>query len=136
MIEERLTRLKNEIKDTKASMPIAGSLLDTYFYSKTDSEVYIDNTTGTYKVRFIPTLPDEGLGMTDMYTYCEVLASNAPWSQYNPVQLFIREGGYVDSNTEYVYEDDFTASGFGNFTLRITAAVYSTVPGHIEIEFS
>lgn len=137
MMEERLSKLDNEIKNTKTAMPIAGSLVDTYFYSKTDTAIYPDNTTVSFKVIFTPIDSSAGIGLTNMYSYSELLANDSYWAQFNPVFLDIDEGGYVNSSGEYVYEGRFGASGYGDtYTLRITAAVYSTVPGSIRIEFS
>lgn len=137
MIEERLTKLENEIKSIKTSMPIAGSLLDTYFYNKVEVANYPDNVTASYKVKFVPLDSSSELGVTSMYTYCELLALDGYWSQFNPVFLSIQEGGYVNNSGEYEYTGSFFASGYGDsYDLRVTAAVYSTVPGSIEIEFS
>lgn len=137
MMEERINKLDTEIKNIKAAMPIAGSLLDIYFYNKIETASYPDNTSISYKVIFSPTMPALGIGLTNMYNYCELLANDTYWSQFNPVFLDIDEGGYINSSGEYVYEGSFSASGYGDtYTLQITAAVYSTVPGSIRIEFS
>lgn len=135
-MEERINKLENEVKNTKTAMPIAGSLVDTYFYSKTEIATYPDNTPISYRVRFIPASLTTGIGLTNMYSYCELLANDSYWSQFNPVFLDIDEGGYLNGSGEYVFESSFNASGYGaTYTLRITSAVYSTVPGSIVIEF-
>ena len=136
MIEERVQRLRNEIKSLKTSMPVGGSLLDTYFYSKTIvSNSYPDGATVNYRIKFNPVTPADGLGMTELFEYCEGLADNSPWSDNNPVFLAVNNGYFVDSNGSAVKENSFFMSNFGTFKARITAAVYSTVPGNIEITF-
>lgn len=135
-MEERINKLENEVKNTKTAMPIAGSLVDTYFYSKTETATYPDNTQISYRMKFIPSDPANGIGLTNMYNYCELLANDSYWSQFNPVFLDIDEGGYVNSSGEYVCDGSFNASGYGDtYTLRITVAAYSTVPGSVMIEF-
>ena len=136
MIEERVQRLRNEIKSLKTSMPVAGSLLDTYFYSTTViSTSYPDGSTVRFRIKFNPITPADGLGMTELFEYCESLADNAPWSDDNPVFLSVQNGYFVDGNGSAVREDTFSTTGMGTFKARITAAVYSTVPGNIEITF-
>ena len=136
MMEERMVKLENEIKSTKTAMPVAGSLVDTYFYSKTETATYPDNTPISYRVKFVPSNLAEGIGLTNMYNYCELLANDSYWSQFNPVFLDIDEGGFINSSGEYVYTGSFNASGYGaTYTLRITVAAYSTVPGSVMIEF-
>lgn len=134
MMEERLEKVDNEIKSLKASMPVAGSMLDTYFYTKVSSAVYPDGATANYRVRFIPADPSGGLGITNVYTYCESLASVSPWSQYNPVYLAVDSGYYKNISGEAVFDDSFSSTGYGTCEVRITAAVSSTVPGSIKIE--
>lgn len=134
MMEERLEKIGDEIKFLKSSMPIAGSMLDTYFYTKVASATYSDGATAHYRVKFIPADSSLGLGITNVYNYCEGLASSSPWSQYNPVFLSVSNGYYKNSAGEAVFDDQFTNSGYGSFEVRVTAAVSSTVPGSIQIE--
>ena len=136
MMEERMERLKNEIVSLKASMPVSGASLDTYFYTKTVSASFPDNTTVNYLMKFIPSNPSEGLGLTEMFEYCEGIATTSPWSQNNPFFLSVLNGYSVDSSGNAVKDGGFTASGYGPFDTKITVAVYSTVEGHIEITFN
>lgn len=131
-----MERLRNEIKSLKASMPIAGSLVDTYFYIKTSSNSYSDGQRVNYTARFIPVNPADGLGITEMSVYCEALASTQPWVQDNPVYLDIDTGYYTNGSGEAQYDGDFVATGYGSYTVQITVAIYSTVPGSIQIDFS
>lgn len=136
MIEERIDRLQNEIKSLKSSMPIAGSLLDTYFYTAVFTHDYNDNDQANYTVKFTPANPAGGIGLTSMYTYCEALAQDAYWSQFNPVFLSIKEGYYVNGSGQVAFDDRFIASGYGTYTVRVTVSVYSTVPGSLSISWS
>lgn len=135
-LEQRLERLRNEIKSLKAGMPIAGSLLDTYFYTSVFTHNYNDNDEARYTVKFTPVSPDDGIGLTAMYTYCEALAQDAYWSQYNPVYLAIDEGYQVNSSGQAIKSDRFIASGYGTYTVKITVSVYSSVPGTLSIEWT
>ena len=135
MIEQRLDKMQNEIRSLKSSMPIAGSLLDTYFYTAVFTHNYNDGQETNYTVKFTPVNPADGIGLTAMYTYCEALAQDAYWSQYNPVFLSIDEGYHVNSSGQAVRDDTFTASGFGTYTVKVTVSVYSTVPGSLSIDW-
>lgn len=135
MIEQRLEKLQNEIRSMKSSMPISGSLLDTYFYNSVFMRDYNDNEEVHYSVKFTPVTPADGIGLTALYTYCEALTHDPYKSQYNPVFLSIDEGYHVNSSGQAVRDDQFFASGFGTYTVRVTASVYSTVPGTLSIEW-
>ena len=135
-MEQRLERIQNEIKSLKASMPISGSLIDTYFYTEVFTNTYNDNQQANFTIKFTPMDLDNGLGLTIMYEYCEALANDAYWSQFNPVFLSIDEGYYVNSSGQAVKDDSFTASGYGAYTVRVTASVYSTIPGTLSIEWT
>lgn len=134
MIEERLERINSEIKQLKSSMPVAGSLLDTYFYTHTATATYNDGVQAKYKIKYTPVFQDEGLGMTEVFVYCEANTSDPDYSQDNPIYLSVEEGYYVESGSA-TNDDYFTATGFGTYEVKITVAVYSTVPGTIEILF-
>lgn len=136
MIEQRVEKLQNEIRSLKTSMPIAGSLVDIYFYNEVFTKVYPDNTTAHWTAKFIPTNPSAGLGFTIMYEYCEALASDPRWAQFNPVFLSISEGYYINGSGHAVIDDSFSSSGFGDYTVKVTISVYSTVPGSLSIEWS
>ena len=136
MIEQRIDRLQNEIKSLKTSMPIAGSLLDTYFYTAVFTHDYNDGDTAHYTTIFTPANPAGGIGLTSMYTYCEALAQDAYWSQFNPVFLAISEGYHVNGSGQATYDGNFYAAGFGTYTVRVTVSVYSTVPGSLSISWS
>lgn len=136
MIEERVQRLRDDIKALKTSMPISGSLLETYFYTKTSSATYADGATAHYTIKFVPTNPQNGLGITELFEYCEGLATGGQWAQYNPVFLTVFEGYYVDGNGNAVRDESYQSTGFGTYEVKVTASVYSTVPGNIQITFS
>lgn len=136
MIEQRLERLQNEIKSLKTSMPIAGSLIDIYFYNEVFTKDFPDNTTARWTAKFTPINPSDGLGFTVFYEYCEALASDPYWSQFNPVFLAISEGYYVNQSGQAIRDDAFSSSGFGTFTVKVTISVYSTVPGSLSIEWT
>ena len=136
MIEQRLERIRSEIKSLKTSMPIAGSLVDIYFYNEVFTKSFPDNTTAKWTVKFTPANPSAGLGFTIMYEYCESLASDSYWAQFNPIFLAISEGYYLDNSGNAAKDDGFVSSGYGNFTVKVTASVYSTVPGSLSIEWS
>ena len=135
MIEQRLERLQNEIKSLKTSMPIAGSLIDIYFYNEVFTKDFPDNTTARWTAKFTPTDPSAGLGFTIFYEYCEALSSDPRWEPYNPTFLSISEGYYVAQNGEAARDGGFYSSGFGTFTVKVTISVYSTVPGSLSIEW-
>lgn len=136
MIEERLNRLNSEIKALKSSLPIAGSTIETFFYTKVASKVYPGETQVDYKVRYTLKNPAGGFGITNLYVTCEALASDEHWAQYNPIFLSVQQGYYPEGNNSATYVGSFLYGGFDSYEVRITAAVSSTVPGDITIEFS
>lgn len=136
MIEERVERLRNEIKSLKTTMPIAGSLVDTYCYTQSSSAVFPGNTRASYTMKFKPTFPENGLGLTEMFEYLEVYSSDPYWSQFNPIFLSVLNGYYKDANGNAVKDWGFTYGNNDDYTVKVTVAVYSTVPGDIEISFN
>lgn len=135
MTENRVNGLVDDIKALKSSMPVAGSLLDLYFYTKTEISPDYSGGTSNYTTKFVPDNPEEGLGLTEMYKYAEQLAKSDPWAQYNPIFFSISDGYGVDQDGSAARSDSFESGGIV-YNLKITVTVYSTVPGHIEIEFS
>lgn len=136
MMEQRMQQTSDEIKAIKSSMPIAGSLLDLYFYSKVEtSGSYPDGATAYYRVKFVPLDPAGGLGLTELTEDGSFLASSAYWSQFNPLGFTVKRGYKVDPDGSASIEDGFFTAGYGEFNVQVTASVYSTVPGTIEIEF-
>lgn len=136
MIEQRLERLQNEIKSLKTSMPIAGSLIDIYFYNGVFTKDFPDNTTARWTAKFTPTDPSAGLGFTIFYEYCEALSNDPHWVPYNPLFLAISEGYYVTQSGIAARDDGLMSAGMGTFTAKVTISVYSTVPGSLSIEWS
>lgn len=135
MIEQKLERLQGEIKSLKSAMPIAGSLLDTYFYTSVFTHDYNDGDLSKYTAVFTPTMPEYGLGVLSLYVYCESLSTDPRWSPYNPVFLSISEGYQVNNSGQAIRHDSFRATGFGTYTVKVTVSVYSTVPGTLSIEW-
>lgn len=135
MIEQKLEKIENEIKATKSSMPISGSLMDTYFYNKTElSPAYQDGYIASFTVKFTPTNIAAGEGITNLYEYCELIVSDSYWSQFNPMYLNINQGYYMKDGIAQ-FDDSFFAAGYGNYNIRATISVFSTVPGSVSIEW-
>lgn len=134
--EKTLCSLRDEIKSLKSSMPIAGSLLDLYFYSETTTVTYQENTHVYCEVKFVPDDPSEGLGITEVFYMLECFATGGYWSQFNPIFLTVHEGYYENSEGEAQVDEEASFAGFGDFETKVTVCVYSTVPGHIEIELT
>lgn len=135
-VEKRLCSLRDKTKALKCSMPVAGSLLDIYLYTKTASATYPENTYVHCKVKFVPDNPADGLGITEVFYMLECFAEGGYWAQFNPIFLTVHEGYYKNSNGEAQVDEEASFAGFGGYEAKVTVCVYSTVSGHIEIELS
>lgn len=134
MIEKRIQKLEDGIKALKSSMPISGSLVDTYIYKATSTHTYANGDA--YNCYAIFVLDDgtfTGQGIVDMALYDELWTSDPNWSSYNPVGAHMSNGYYVNSGIIRTYTyGTFTTTGNYNYEVRATATVYGTLPGHIE----
>ena len=134
MIEQRIQKLEDGIKALKSSMPISGSLVDTYIYKATSTHTYPKGDTYLCYAVFVP---DDGTftgqGIVDMALYNEIWTPDPAWSPFNPVFAVMSNGYYVNGGLIRTYTyGSFSTSGNYNYEVRATATVYGTLPGHIE----
>ena len=137
-LEQRTKKLNDEIKSLKSSLPVSGSLVDTFIYKKTVTKTLRDGESYTCTARFIPTNQGINEGIIEMSIYAENWLSSPSWVQYNPVGAQIvtgyrtRSAGYAES---YVWGAQSTGDGY-NWEARVTATVYGTIEGEIEFIWS
>ncbi len=138
MMEKSLERIEQEIKDLKASMPVSGSLVETYFISQTFIKTLPNKAAYSFTITFTPYPGYEKAGINTLSMYIEDWASGPYTSQFNPYSFTCysnesqRNDGVIistHSGTAYFYDGD-------TFEERITVCAYGTVPGTLSIEWA
>lgn len=137
MIEQRLKNLDQDIKSLKSTMPIAGSLVDTFVYRKSASKTLQDNEWFECKARFVP-LDKSQQGIVEMSLYREDYTSSPSWSANNPIGASISSGYSINDSGDYEVRTWGARSTGDGYTWepRITVTVYGTIEGNIEFEWS
>lgn len=138
MIEQELTRIQNEIKALKSSMPVSGSLVETYCITQKSSKVFPVTSGFSYTIKFTPRAGYERVGIVTVSNYLEEWASGPVTSQYNPYSFVsgISSHQNPDGSVTLDYSE---GAGYwydgDTFEVRVTASVYGTIPGTLSIQW-
>lgn len=137
--EKRLQNVDDKIKSFKSALPVAGSLVDFYIYTKTATKTYGYGVVGTWIVRFTPDDPEQGLGITEIGVLVEADSTASGLIPSNPQYTYAQNGYYVVTVGNLAAGSQglvfYSNSSYPNdgYIARIKANVYSTVPGTVTI---
>lgn len=138
MMEQELTRIENEIKALKSSLPVSGSLVDTFCITRKVTKTLQNEAPYQYTVTFTPDQEYGKKGLATLSIYEEEWASGPYTSQYNPYAFGSSHTSRQQSDgtitvtvgdTPYFYDGD-------TFDLKLTVSVYGTIPGDLSITWS
>ena len=138
MIEKSIQRIKEEMQALKASMPVSGSLVETYIVTETFIKTLPNKTPYSFTITFTPSAEYRSVNLSSFSLYEEDWASGPITSQYNPYSFLSIEGASQDNSGVIVYSSSSTPYFFDGdtFEIRLTASVYGTVPGTLSIQWS
>lgn len=137
--EKRLQDMDYKIKNAKIALPVAGSLVDFYSYSQTATKSYGYGVLGTWLVTFIPDDPSQGIGITELGVLVEANSTAADLTHSNPQFAYAQNGYTIYSQESLKAHSDgyvfYSNSDYPNdgYIAKITANVFSTVPGEVTI---
>lgn len=141
-LEKRIQNIEDKIKNFKSALPVAGSLVDFYLYSESATKSYAPLELGVWTVKFTPDDPSKGLGITEIGVLVEADSTSSALAPSNPQYCYAQNGYYVITMGNlaagslgyvYYYNSSYPNDGYN---AKITANVYSTVPGTVTITLS
>lgn len=137
-MEQGLTRIENELKALKSSMPVSGSLVETYCITQRFTKTLANRSTNTYTIKFTPLQGANISGLSTLSIYEENWASGPVTSRYNPYSFASNTSGMQSGDGSISYSSTFSAQFFDGdtFEVRIIASVYGTIPGTLSIAWS
>lgn len=138
MMEQSLQRVENELKALKASLPVAGSLVETYCMTQKFTKTIQNGANWQYTITFTP-FPGYGkIAINTMSVYCEDWASGPYTSQYNPYSYVSANNPTQANNGVMVFtrKGKTTFYDGDDYEKRLTVTVYGTIPGTLSIAWS
>lgn len=137
-MERELTRIESELKALKSSMPISGSLVETYCITQRFTKTLPNRQPYTFTIKFTPLQGANLSGLSTLSIYVEDWASGPVTSQYNPYSFTSMTSGSQSSDGSITYSSSGTPYFLDGdtFEKRIIASVYGTIPGTLSIKWS
>ena len=138
MIEDSLQRIENELKALKASMPVAGSLVETYCITRHFNKTLPNRSSYQFTITFTPNPGYEKIGINTVSIYIEDWASGPYTSQFNPYSFTSSNIPTQTTTGVMAYTVKGTASFYDgdDYEKRITVTSYGTIPGTLSIDWS
>ena len=137
-MEKSVARLENEMKSLKASLPVSGSLVETYIVTENFTKTLPNHSSYKYTITFTPYQDYEKIGINTMSVYVEDWASGPYTSQFNPYSYSSVSNAAQDNSGTISYSNSGNVNFYDGdtFDMKIICSVYGTTPGTLSIIWS